>query len=51
MNSLPLFAFSAVRSGEPTYIARGFGDASVLLGFVLLLFVVVRLLARQRTAR
>jgi phosphate transport system permease protein len=49
MNSLPLFAFSAVRSGQPAYIARGFGAASVLLGFVLALFAVMRLLARQRT--
>ena len=31
MNSLPLFIFFAVRSGEPTYITRGFGAASVLL--------------------
>ena len=51
MNSLPLFAYSAVRSGEPTYIARGFGDASVLLGLVLILFIVTRLIARTRTSR
>lgn len=51
MNSLPLFTFAAVRSGEPTYIARGFGAASVLLGVVLLLFVAIRFLARDRTAR
>jgi phosphate transport system permease protein len=51
MNSLPLFAYAAIRSGEPTYIQRGFGDASVLLGLVLILFIVTRLLARTRTAR
>ena len=48
MNSLPLFIFSAVRSGEPLYIARGFGAASVLLGLVLVLFVTTRFLARDR---
>jgi phosphate transport system permease protein len=51
MNSLPLFTYFAVRSGEPTYIARGFGAASVLLTIVLILFVVARLLARQRSSR
>ncbi|HWB68255.1 MAG TPA: phosphate ABC transporter permease PstA [Mycobacteriales bacterium] len=51
MNSLPLFVFSAVRSGEPTYITRAYGAASVLLGLVIVGFVLIRLLARQRTAR
>ena len=51
MNSLPLFIFSAVRSGEPLYIARGFGAASVLLGLVLALFVTTRFLARDRMTR
>jgi phosphate transport system permease protein len=51
MNSLPLFVYTAVRSGEPIYIERGFGAASVLLTLVLLLFIVARLLARQRTSR
>ena len=27
MNSLPLFIFTAVRSGEPQFIARGYGAA------------------------
>jgi phosphate transport system permease protein len=49
MNSLPLFVFSAVRSGEPTYITRGYGAASVLLALVLVLFIFVRLLSRQKT--
>lgn len=48
MNSLPLFVFSAVRSGEPLFIQRGFGAASVLLILVLILFMVTRFLARQK---
>jgi phosphate transport system permease protein len=48
MNSLPLFVFSSVRSGEPIFIARGFGAAAILLGLVLVLFVVTRILARPR---
>jgi phosphate transport system permease protein len=51
MNSLPLYIFTAVRSGEPALITRGFAAATVLLGFVLLLFVTARLLARPRRAR
>jgi len=50
MNSLPLFVFSAVRSGEPEFIARGFGAASVLLVLVLVLFIITRLLARQKVS-
>ena len=48
MNSLPLFVFQSVRSGEPLSIARGFGAASVLLALVLLLFVITRRLARTK---
>lgn len=51
MNSLPLFIFFAVRSGEPLLIVRGFGAASVLLAIVLILFVTARLLARPRSNR
>lgn len=51
MNSLPLFVFSAVRSGQPLFITRGFGAAAVLLGLVLILFVIMRLLARQQATR
>ncbi|MDQ1748526.1 MAG: phosphate transport system permease protein [Frankiaceae bacterium] len=50
MASLPLFAYFAVRSPEKAYITRGYAAASVLLAVVLVLFVVVRLLARQRKA-
>lgn len=46
MNSLPLFIFSTVRSGEPVLIARAFGAAALLLALVLVLFVTARLLAR-----
>jgi phosphate transport system permease protein len=48
MNSLPLFVFASVRSGEPLFIARGFGAAAVLLGLVLVLFIITRRLARTK---
>lgn len=51
MNSLPLFIFSAARSGEPLYIERGFAAASILLTLVLALFVAARWVARARTGR
>jgi phosphate transport system permease protein len=51
MNSLPLFIFSAVRSGEPLFIERGFGAATVLLAAVILLFVFIRIIARDRSTR
>ncbi|MGW0870178.1 phosphate ABC transporter permease PstA [Streptomyces sp. NPDC002740] len=44
MVSLPLAAFKLVESPEPTYIARGFGTAAVLLVLVLVLFVVARVI-------
>jgi phosphate transport system permease protein len=50
MNSLPLFIYSSVTSGEPLYKARGFAACSVLLFVGLILFTITRLLARQRTA-
>lgn len=58
MVSLPLATFILTRSPEPTQIARGFGAAAVLMLFVLLLFVLARVLGgrasgelspRQRT--
>lgn len=48
MNSLPLYIFLAITSGEDNYEARGYGAASVLLFIVLVLFVVARFLARSR---
>jgi phosphate transport system permease protein len=35
MNSLPMFIFFAVRSGQPNNISRGYGAAALLLGLVL----------------
>ncbi|GAA3194629.1 phosphate ABC transporter permease PstA [Dactylosporangium siamense] len=48
MNSLPLFIFIGVRSGQPQFIDRGFGAAAVLLTVVLLLFSLARWLARPK---
>lgn len=42
--SLPLLAFSLVKSPQRTMIERGFGAAAVLLVLVLLLFVVARVI-------
>jgi len=51
MNSLPLFVYSTVRSGEPNAIARAFAAATVLMAVVLVLFVIARLVARPKRAR
>ena len=51
MNSLPLFIYTAVRSGENIFITRGFAAAAVLLAIVLVLFIIVRYLARPRVGR
>ena len=51
MNSLPLFVFATVRSGEPLFIQRGFAAAAVLLALVLVLFALARYLARPRGRR
>jgi phosphate transport system permease protein len=48
MNSLPLFIFAAVRSGEPRYIARGYGAAALLVALVLGLFALTRFVTRDR---
>ena len=48
MNSLPLFTYSAVRSGQPFYIVRGFGAATVLLVIVVVLFTTMRMLTRSK---
>lgn len=49
MNSLPLYIFKGARSPEPMDIERAFAAATVLLILVLALFVIARLVARQRT--
>jgi len=48
MNSLPLYVYETLRSGQPAEIARGFGAAVVLLFIVFILFAATRVLARQR---
>jgi phosphate transport system permease protein len=49
MNSLPLFIYTSYTTHEPTAIDRAFGAASVLLAIVLVLFVVTRILLRDRS--
>ena len=51
MNSLPLFIYSTVRSGEPNAIARAFAAATVLLAVVMILFVTARLIARPKRTK
>jgi phosphate transport system permease protein len=51
MNSLPLYIITAVRSGEPRFIQRGFGAAVVLLVFVVVLFALARYLSRNKVGR
>ncbi|UQX88406.1 phosphate ABC transporter permease PstA [Jatrophihabitans telluris] len=48
MNSLPLFIITAVRSGQPLFIARGYGAAALLLLIVLVLFAAARFFSRNR---
>ena len=40
MNSLPLYIYEGIRSGEPHQIARAFGAAVVLLAMVFVLFAI-----------
>ena len=51
MNSLPLFVYEGIRSGQPLWIARGFGAASILLAIVLIVFVLIRFIARGPNRR
>jgi phosphate transport system permease protein len=48
MNSLPLFIYTGVRSGEKNFITRGYGAAAVLLALILALFLTTRFLARDK---
>ena len=50
MSSLPLFIYTQIRSGEPQAIERAYGAASLLLILVLILFVVARLLSRDKVS-
>lgn len=51
MNSLPLFIYTGYVSHAPLALDRAFGAAAVLLAMVLLLFVTIRVLARDRVGR
>jgi len=51
MNSLPLFVYSLVRTGEPNAVARAFAGATVLLAVVMVLFVTARLIARPKRTK
>jgi phosphate transport system permease protein len=46
MNSLPLFIYASVSSGNPVAEERGYAAAAVLLALVLGLFTMARLIAR-----
>ncbi|MCW2524749.1 MAG: phosphate transporter permease PtsA [Frankiales bacterium] len=49
MNSLPLFIYAGVRSGETLSIQRAYGAATLLLVLVGVLFVFTRFLARDKS--
>jgi len=51
MNSLPLYIYTTVRSGEPAAITRAFAAATVLMAIVLILFITARLIARPRRTK
>ncbi|MCW2498178.1 phosphate ABC transporter permease PstA [Jatrophihabitans sp.] len=52
MNSLPLYIYTAVRSGEVgNNVTRGFGAAAMLLVVVLILFLTARFVAREKKVR
>lgn len=51
MNSLPLFIYTGYVSHAPLALDRAFGAAAVLMAMVLLLFVTIRVLARDKAAR
>jgi len=51
MNSLPLFVYTAVSSVNPPFEERGYASATVLLATVLCLFVLTRLVAKERKSR
>jgi phosphate transport system permease protein len=51
MNSLPLYIYTTVRSGEPAAISRAFAAATVLMAIVLILFITARLIARPRRTK
>lgn len=48
--SLPLFVYRFIREPLPSDISRGFAGALVLMVLILLLFVVARIIGRDRTS-
>ncbi|MGH9091375.1 MAG: phosphate ABC transporter permease PstA [Acidimicrobiales bacterium] len=48
--SLPLFVYRFIRQPSPTDIVRGFAGALVLMVLILLLFVALRIVGRERSA-
>jgi phosphate transport system permease protein len=46
-----LYIYTQARTGQPLLIERAFGAATILLLVVLVLFVLTRILARQRVGR
>jgi phosphate transport system permease protein len=51
MNSLPLYIYEGLRSGEPNQISRAFGAAVVLLAMVFVLFAITRFIVRPKVGR
>ncbi|HTW14811.1 MAG TPA: phosphate ABC transporter permease PstA [Nocardioides sp.] len=51
MNSLPLFIYAAVQTGNPAMEERAYAAAAVLLAVVLTLFVLARLVAGGKKSR
>jgi len=51
MNSLPLLVYAGARSDQPLYVSRAYGAASLLLFLVLVLFIITRLVSRNRLNR
>ncbi len=51
MNSLPLYIYIGLRSGQNAQIARAFAAGIVLLGVVFVLFAAARILSRPRVSR
>jgi phosphate transport system permease protein len=49
--SLPIFVFRNIRKPNEAAIARGSAGALVLLGIVMILFVIARVIGRDRSAR
>ena len=49
--SLPLFVFRNIRKPNEAAIARGFAGALVLLAVVIVLFVIARIVGRDRSAK